>query len=73
MRFGKNIIGYCATTLEVVCEEFYELIFDHEEAGTKVLLHAIHAAQTRTNIVMKSLDTTVAYVLCIQHSTYPCF
>lgn len=59
-----HLIRYSAATLHVVCEEVYELFCDHEEADTRMLLHASHAAQTRTNIVINSVDTDV-FLLCI--------
>ena len=39
---------------------------DHEEADTRLLLHAKHASQTHRRIVIRSPDTDVA-VLCIAH------
>ncbi len=57
-------ISSSATTLQIVCEEVFELFCDHEEADTRMLLHASHAAQSYSNIVIKSVDTDV-FLLCI--------
>ncbi len=43
---------------KVVCEEIPELNSNHEEADTKLLLHAKHASETgEASIVIKSFDT----------------
>jgi hypothetical protein len=59
-----HFICYSATSLQVVCEEVFELFCDHEEADTRMLLHASHTAQSHSNIVIKSVDTDV-FLLCI--------
>jgi hypothetical protein len=47
----------------VVCNEILELECNHEEADTRLLLHAKHSATTNDAII-KSPDTDV-FVLCI--------
>ena len=42
-----------------VVEEIQELQCDHEEADTRMLLHALHASRNQENIDIKSLDTGV--------------
>ena len=42
-----------------VVEEIQELQCDHEEADTRMFLHALHASRNHENIVIKSLDTDV--------------
>ena len=50
---------------KVVCEEILELNSNHEEADTKLLLHAKHAAENGdTTIIIKSPDTDVAILAC---------
>ena len=43
------------------------LYSDHEEADTRMLLHASHAAQTSDTVIIKSSDTDVI-LLAIGHS-----
>ena len=50
--------GHCAIEPLLCC--------DHEEANTRLLLHAKHASQTHRRIVIQSPDTDVA-VLCLAH------
>ena len=58
---------------KVVWEEIPELNSNHEEADTKLLLHAKHASENgETTIMIKSRDTDVAILAChfcseIQH------
>ena len=50
---------------KVVCKEITELNSNHEEAGTKLLLHAKHASENgETTIIIKSPDTDVAILAC---------
>jgi len=52
---------------KVVCEEIHELNSNHEEADTKILLHAKHASENgEITIIIKSPDTDVACHLCNQ-------
>ena len=48
------------------CEDIVDLFSDHEEADTRLLLHASHASRTSSRIVFQSPDTDVA-VLCTAH------
>jgi hypothetical protein len=48
----------------VVCNEILELECNHEEADTRLLLHAKHAATNNDAIIIKSPDTDI-FVLCI--------
>lgn len=48
------------------CEELGPLLSDHEEADTRLLLHAQHASHDYGRIVIHSPDTDVA-VLCAAH------
>lgn len=46
---------------KVLCEEISELGSNHEEADTKLLLHAKHAADSgESTVIIKSQDTDVA-------------
>ena len=50
---------------KVSCDEILELNSNHEEADTKLLLHAKHAAENgERTIVIKSPDTDVAVLAC---------
>lgn len=44
---------------KVVVNEVSDLFSDHEEADTRLLLHAIHAVRDSTTVVIKSPDTDV--------------
>ena len=48
------------------CENIAELFSDHEEADTRLLLHASHASRTFSRIIIQSPDTDVA-TLCTAH------
>lgn len=48
------------------CEDLANLKSDHEEADTRLLLHAKHASYDHSRIILQSPDTDVA-VLCIFH------
>ena len=48
----------------VVCDEVSELKSSHEEADTRLLLHAKHAAIENDRVIIKSPDTDV-FLLCI--------
>ncbi|KAK3731327.1 hypothetical protein QZH41_001755 [Actinostola sp. cb2023] len=57
---------------KVVCEEIHELNSNHEEADTKILLHAKHASENgETTIVIKSPDTDVAVLACHLRNQIP--
>lgn len=67
------VLGGCfkdvEKTLQVTkegCEYVPPLLSDHEEADTRILLHAKHAAETHNRIVIQSPDTDVA-VLSVAH------
>ena len=50
---------------KVVCNEITELNNNHEEADTKLLLHAKHASENgETTIIIKSPHTDVANLAC---------
>jgi hypothetical protein len=49
---------------EVHCNEVGELKSNHEEADTRLLLHANHAARVYHRVIIKSPDTDV-FVLCV--------
>ena len=50
---------------KVACKEITELNSNHEEADTKLLLHAKHGSENgETTIIIKSLDTDVAILAC---------
>ena len=44
---------------ETLCREIDELKSDHEEADTRIILHALHASPSYQNIVINSPDTDV--------------
>ena len=44
---------------KVVMKEVCDLFSDHEEADTRILLHASHAARENSTVVIKSPDTDV--------------
>ena len=48
----------------VVCYDCIELESNHEEADTRLLLHAKHAMNTCDSVIIKSPDTDV-FILCI--------
>ena len=48
------------------CEDLVALKSDHEEADTRLLLHAAHASRDHSRIVVQSPDTDVV-VLCTAH------
>ena len=57
---------------KVLCEEIPTLSSNHEEADTKLLLHAKHAADSGENtIIIKSQDTDVAILACHFSSQIP--
>ncbi len=51
---------------EVQIEECEELYSDHEEADTRLLLHAKQASRTHDHIVIRSPDTDV-FILLLGH------
>ena len=53
-----------ADTPMLLVEEVPELFSDHEEADTRLLLHAKHASQNHSDIIIKSPDPDV-FVLCV--------
>ena len=52
---------YCEV---VTSEEVPDLACTHEEADTKLLLHAAHASQHHPAVVIHSSDTDVAMLCC---------
>ena len=52
---------------DVILSIVNDLACDHEEADTRLLLHAAHASRSFENVIIKSPDTDVA-VLFIAHS-----
>ena len=54
------------------CENVLSLRSDHEEADTKLLLHAKHAAETHNRIVIQSLDTDVAVLSAAHFQSLGC-
>lgn len=60
---GKLAIAIERENAELVTE----LNADHEEADTRLLLHAKYAASDEVRVVIQSPDTDV-FVLCIAHS-----
>jgi uncharacterized protein YbdZ (MbtH family) len=46
----------------VIVEELQELECDHEEAGTRMFVHAHHAAESVDTVVIKSPDTDVLVI-----------
>lgn len=59
-RFSRGTAGSDL----VVCDEVSELESSHEEADTRLLLHAKHAAIENDRVIIKSPDTDV-FLLCI--------
>ncbi|KAJ8030514.1 hypothetical protein HOLleu_26961 [Holothuria leucospilota] len=49
----------------------HELFCDHEEADTRLLLHARHAAETTSNIIISSPDTDVAVIALSLLDNFP--
>ncbi len=47
----------------VIMEEVTELFCDHEEADTRLILHALHASQLHLNVIIRSPDTDVFIIL----------
>ena len=74
MAFGKKLIiggglkdgerAVCIT--KTTCEDLEELRSNHEEADTRLLLHAKYATQSSSRIIVQSPDTDVL-VLCAVH------
>ena len=52
--------------------EIAAMFSDHEEADTRLLLHAIHAASGLTCIVFQSPDTDVLVLCCYLFSSLGC-
>ena len=53
---------------KVRCNEILELKSNQEEADTRLLLHAHHAARVHDQIIIKSPDTDV-FLLCVALQT----
>ncbi len=60
--------GYChkltSQNGRVIAEELTDLQCDHEEADTRILLHAKHASSSTEQVVIRSPDTDVAILAC---------
>lgn len=58
-----------STEDELSVQQIDELECDHEEADTRLLLHANHASQTCSRVVIRSVDTDVLVLAVgLQHS-----
>ena len=56
----------------VLCEEISALSSNHQEADTKLLIHAKHAAESgESTIIIKSQDTDVAILACHFNNQIP--
>ncbi len=55
----------------IVAEQVDELQCSHEEADTRILLHAKHASASTDQIVIRSPDTDVAVLACAFHGDIP--
>lgn len=69
--------GFCdpVNAIEVVhyqAKSLPELQADHEEADTRILLHAKHASETYGRIAIQSPDTGVAVLPVHFFSSLPC-
>lgn len=63
---GGTVDGYVALSVKNGhCHEVPALNSDHEEANTRMLLHAQHASQGAQKIIIQSPDTDV--LLCVTH------
>jgi hypothetical protein len=61
---GKKCHQFCTNNREEVqIEECEELYSDHEEADTRLLLHAKQASRTHDHVVIRSPDTDVLILL----------
>ena len=49
-----------------------QLFCDHEEADTRLLLHAQHAAESNSSVIIKSPDTDVAIIALSHLASLPC-
>lgn len=69
MLHGKVVYTTCEETCyrltENECEEVVELHFTHEEADTRLLLHALHAANAGSKAVVITAEDTDVMVLCL--------
>lgn len=66
---GKMCHQFCTSNREdVLIEECEELYSDHEEADTRLLLHAKHASRTYDHVVIRSPDTDV-FILLLGHKS----
>ncbi|KAL9977045.1 hypothetical protein ACROYT_G014408 [Oculina patagonica] len=64
---GDTVDGYVALSVKNRhCHEIPALNSDHEEADTRMLLHAQHASQGAQRIIIQSPDTDVL-LLCVTH------
>jgi len=52
-----------ASEEKIVCTEVERLMCDHEEADTRLILNASNAAQTHSNVIFRSSDTDVVFVV----------
>lgn len=56
------------TTGKITIEDCADLYSDHEEADTRLVLHAKHASATHDRIIVRSPDTDV-FILLLGHKT----
>ena len=69
---GSNCYRLLVISGKVLCEEVEELQSSHEEADTKILLHAKHAAESGERVVIiKSPDTDVFILACHLQNQIP--
>ena len=66
---GKMCHHFCTNNQEEVqIEECDELYSDHEEADTRLLLHAKQASRTHSHVIIRSPDTDV-FILLLGHKS----
>ena len=69
---GEMCHRFCTNNREKVqVEECKELFSDHEEADTRLLLHAKQASKTHNHVVIRSPDTDVFILLLGHNSAIP--
>ena len=63
----------CYKMTEVDCVEVTELQSTHEEADTRLLVHALHAARSGSKAVVVTAEDTDVMVICLGfHKDIPC-
>ena len=61
-RWGAEIVILFSLVGCVVCELFTRLLSDHEEADTRMILHATHAFESCSGVTIYSPDTDVLVI-----------